>query len=220
MSRRDPDALRLAKEYIEDLQNRLGLSSHRDWEIPPNRQKLDPIDQRRIAQMGGFVNILSHVYSPESVRIWKFQKTPSGWWSDLAAKFYAGDQSATALTKLFIADIAEQWQVRSLDDWYSVVHKIGKGRIYFQLSHFGSLERVLKCLHPNHPWKFQQDEHILPRVQYEEGQWSLARYRRQFLDSLKEERGYSFESFYEVTYSSMLLAGGTVFICRSCKAAY
>lgn len=93
-------------------------------------------------------------YKEHSWKPWKFERTPHGWWSELAAWFAAGDTYATAALREYILDIAQELQIKSMEEWHNVTPEKLRPSHSRHLDYLGRLPKVLKRLYPTYPWKF------------------------------------------------------------------
>jgi len=158
LQQQDRAAINTAREYLEHLQQIAGIDGPQKWHDKAARDRLSKTDQKRVNSLGGFPQLLYLVYPEEPLCIWKFGRSPPGWWGMLASKFAEGDAKAVATMRTYVAELSAQHQVKSLEDWYSVARKLGKGATYYHFSHFGSIGSVLRALYPKHPWDFPKSQ--------------------------------------------------------------
>lgn len=77
-------------------------------------------------------------------KVWKFTKSPNGWWRQLAELVEAGDVLATALTRIFIEDMCEEAGIRE-----KPFDNYGK----LSLTHH-QMESMLQQLAPRYDYSF------------------------------------------------------------------
>jgi len=83
-------------------------------------------------------------------RPWRFTKTPSYWWQDVAARFVSGDIQAESTVREYIEEIANKCKIKTLEDW---LHVGLSTKDQARLSLLGGQEKVLQRLYPLHDWK-------------------------------------------------------------------
>jgi len=98
---------------------------------------------------------IMYVYKEYAWKPWKFERTPHGWWSELAAWSAAGDLSALTAMREYILDLASELNITTLDDWNAITTEILGPTHSHHLKYLGELPRVLKRLYPDHQWQFE-----------------------------------------------------------------
>ena len=85
--------------------------------------------------------------------MWRFtSRLPEKWWEQLSSAFKADDIVASTAVRLYIEDLAQEWSIQSLHDWYRIpARRIGTTHLD-RLRSLGGLSRVLVKLYPYHPW--------------------------------------------------------------------
>jgi len=87
---------------------------------------------------------------------WKFDKSPRNWWELLGTVFQqsgGGDIVAQTTLREYIDDLANQYNIRDLDDWMRHGAKVFAAEPESRLPRIGSLTTILSVLYPHH---FQQ----------------------------------------------------------------
>jgi len=93
-------------------------------------------------------NFPDHCWSP-----WKFNKTPKTLWQLITDNFKNGDPAAECIFVDFISTIEEEYDVQTLDDWYSVPLSSIDRNMWNYVSHLGGLVGILARLYPTHSWQ-------------------------------------------------------------------
>jgi len=115
------------------------------------------------------VELVTKLYPEHKWKLWKFTSTPRGLWKKLGSRFATGESEARELVSQFIADLASQCGIHSLETWkYIICEGLSKRKskelpkeaaAYFsrlsdvqKIYDLGGLAFVLKSLHPHHNW--------------------------------------------------------------------
>jgi len=98
---------------------------------------------------GGHASLAVMTELPESAwQVWKFSKTPRGFWPRLGKLFVAGDPVAESVVRLYYSQVTQSLGIQNKSDWADVVHRQPwMGR--FQ--HLGGLDVILSLLFDPQP---------------------------------------------------------------------
>jgi len=86
-------------------------------------------------------------YPEHAWRPWAFDRSPRGWWKDLAAAFAKSDQIALFVVREFYNDISDQYGVANPNDWAKIIDSVSATEKY-RFAYFGGLGPILRGLFP------------------------------------------------------------------------
>lgn len=85
--------------------------------------------------------------------MWKFNRTPRGWWIKLGHRLRLGDSEAIKLAREYLSECAQELSITDLQDWYNVGIKSLDRTTYSQIRIMaGGLPQLLQLAFPDHNW--------------------------------------------------------------------
>eukprot|EP01114_Cavostelium_apophysatum_P006968 TRINITY_DN1858_c0_g2_i1.p1 TRINITY_DN1858_c0_g2~~TRINITY_DN1858_c0_g2_i1.p1 ORF type:complete len:606 (-),score=106.11 TRINITY_DN1858_c0_g2_i1:180-1967(-) len=131
------------KTFLERSAKKLNVQKMEDW------YKVKTMD---LAELGGTalmnmfnfstIKLLQNVYPDFPWVIWRFEKVPSGYWTERAHQ------------REFFDHLAKEFHIRTFDDWYEIkLEDIKKnGGVTILRLHQESLQNALSAIYPEHKW--------------------------------------------------------------------
>jgi len=90
-----------------------------------------------------------HAYPERAWQVWKFERTPKGWWETFARQCEAGNPMAHAAFREYIEGLSLKYKIKhwgSITNWDALA--LNKTDLY-RLGHFKSLKTLILSLFPN-----------------------------------------------------------------------
>jgi len=149
---------------------------------------------------------------------WKFNRLPTGWWTDVVRRFSLHDPNAIQTVKDFLDDIAENNE--SIPDpvnWKSLeeLRTLGLSlRDSVRLAKLGNLADVLQVVYGGpqgaEPSRLRLNQQRFIDVASDTpGYWRSKESQRKYLDFVKLQLGGQFEDLYKLTVKSIHQTGGS-----------
>jgi hypothetical protein len=141
------------RAYLDWIAEQLGMERVEDW-YHCSAQHVNAVGRHKIVQDlygNSLVKALTTVYPEFTWHVWKFsEKVPHSYWTHMQHQ------------RLFFDWLAEQLDIRELDDWYQYSAVFIKEHVASNILnqyYKGSLQRALSTIYPEHswqPWRYLQ----------------------------------------------------------------
>jgi hypothetical protein len=192
------DDLLVEQRKVDALATELNITKHEEWY---RIREKDVVSKSGIAgllnQYGSLYRLLRTVYPDYYWKMWKFGRVDRGFWQDSKNQ------------KHFFDDIAQQLELKSMEDWYKVtptqIRKLIGGGLF--RNYFGdSLIQALKKVYPDFQWQSWKFSKV------HRGFWKDSKNTDEYMSWMQDQLGITdLKDWNDVTNSQFrALKGGTL----------